>query len=56
MTKEAIVERLRLHKRSLMARKQGYLPKLKPDGTPDEQSWKTLTTDFPVGWDYGKRI
>ena len=56
MTKEAIVERLRLHKRSLMARKQGYRPKLKPDGTPDEQAWKTLMTDFPVPWEYGKRI
>ena len=56
MTKEAISERLRLHKRSLMARKQGYRPKLKPDGTPDEQAWKTLMTDFPVPWEYGKRI
>lgn len=56
MTKEAIVERLRLHKRSLMARKQGYRPKLKPDGTPDEQSWNTLMTDFPVAWEYSKRI
>lgn len=56
MTKEAIVERLRLHKRTLMARKQGYRPELKPDGTPDEKSWKTLMADFPVDWDYGKRI
>jgi hypothetical protein len=56
MTREAIVERLRLHKRSLMARKQGYQPKLKPDGTLDQQAWKTLLTDFPVAWEYGKRI
>ena len=56
MTKEAIVERLRLHKRSLMARKQGYRPKLKPDGTPDEQSWKTLMTDFPVVWEYSNPL
>lgn len=56
MTKEAIVERLRLHKRSLMARKQGYNPKLRPDGSPDKAAWETLLTDFPVPWEYGKRI
>ena len=54
--KEAIADRLRLHKRSLMARKQGYVPTLKPDGMRDEHAWRALLTDFPVAWEYGKRI
>lgn len=56
LTKEAIIDRLRLHKRSLMARKQGYVPTLKPDGKTDEHAWRALLTDFPVGWEYGRRI
>ncbi|WP_112313009.1 hypothetical protein [Pseudogemmobacter bohemicus] len=55
-TKVAIEERFQLHKRSLMARKQGFLPKLKPDGSPDKAAWETLLTDFPVPWEYGRRI
>lgn len=56
MAREAIVERLRLHKRTLEARKQGSLPKMKDDGTPDEQASKTLLADFSIDWEYSERI
>lgn len=56
MSRPAITDRLRLHKRCLLARKDGLDPPLHDDGTIDEAQWLDRLNEIDITWPDRKKI